>query len=252
MGRCPELFECSPGAEEPGAACPPPNCAHPELGQQCSRACKARCDHEDRNGRETPHDFVPLQLGELRVDAVEEMYVCNHGPVAAQIVLEHVRFRENFGQASDCRVAVVGEQQPSVGSETMEPPLERSAAHAVGGKRAGAGLGEPGVDCLSTGSDVVMAFCLCHEGFACRGDRESAPRLRSESIPHLGTREILANDFPVDAEVVVVPDREPQPAQENSPRGSSWRSVDGPICLRFASLSAPDDGRSDALRSITR
>jgi len=128
--------------------------AQAELEHDSSKVEHLRRDHEYGHPSKAGEDFLPLAVGELGVDSMEEVNVGHKRFVTAQVVVANDYFREGLDEALYGRLSIVGHDELAAWTKLVQPPLEAGSPHTVGGDDFRALSLKPSVDCARSTGDI--------------------------------------------------------------------------------------------------
>jgi hypothetical protein len=151
---------------------------------------------------------LPLAVAELGVDSMEEVNVGAKRLVTVEVVIANVYFREDLSEALDSRLSVVGHDELAAWAKLVQPPLEGTSPHTVGGDDFRALSLEPSVDCPSSTRDIRTVLRRSDKLLARGRYGEDAARLRPEPVPGFRAHKIVSDDGSVRPEVVIVTNRD--------------------------------------------
>lgn len=221
MRRLPQCLQCRSRAEEPRSARVPrpEERADAKLEEEPFEVQNLGGHHQDRDvseGRKHPRPRIVI---ELRVDSVEQVHVRGNRP-GEKVVHRRRRLGKDLPEARNRFLPVVGDDQITRRPEAMELPLERRRSDAIRRESAHALSFEPRVDCTRPLGELRPILRTMDEFVTFPGKCKGPAGCRPKPVPCLRVDEVVTHDLAVDAEVVVVADRELQPYLDSLRRGA--------------------------------
>jgi hypothetical protein len=156
--------------------------------------------------------LMPLPVGQLRVDAMEQVEVGIERRIGQEIMGADVGLWEDSAQSRDGGGGILGQHEPSLRPDPLKPAFERGAPDPVGRQATDAPALEEPIDRTGALTDVrpFVGYSLPLRSSA--RQRKGTVRARPESIPGLRAHELVADQITVGPEVEVVGKRDPHAA----------------------------------------